>query len=59
MLCFSLFAAYTERVFLQTTRLFKQPLRCSPAWSMGNIVLPYPMHLGQEVIEDHLCVLGA
>ncbi|BAY24423.1 hypothetical protein NIES2100_42180 [Calothrix sp. NIES-2100] len=33
-------------------------LRCSPAWSMGNIVLPYPMHLGQEVIEDHLCILG-
>ncbi|MBX9254816.1 DUF3893 domain-containing protein [Desmonostoc muscorum CCALA 125] len=33
-------------------------LRCSPAWSMGNIVLPYPMHLGQEIIEDHLCILG-
>lgn len=33
-------------------------LRCSPAWSMGNIVSPYPMHLGQEVIEDHLCILG-
>ncbi|MEH2354186.1 RNaseH domain-containing protein [Nostoc sp.] len=33
-------------------------LRCSPAWSMGNIILPYPMHLGQEIIEDHLCILG-
>lgn len=33
-------------------------LRCSPAWSMGNIVLPYPMHLGKELIEDHLCILG-
>ncbi|MEH2229778.1 MAG: RNaseH domain-containing protein [Nostoc sp.] len=33
-------------------------LRCSPAWSMGNIVLPYPMHLAQEIIEDHLCILG-
>ncbi|BAY34127.1 hypothetical protein NIES2107_60320 [Nostoc carneum NIES-2107] len=33
-------------------------LRCSPSWSMGNIVSPYPMHLGQEVIEDHLCILG-
>ncbi|WP_292847784.1 RNaseH domain-containing protein [Nostoc sp. NMS8] len=33
-------------------------LRCSPAWSMGNIILPYPMHLGQELIEDHLCILG-
>ncbi|MFN6477043.1 RNaseH domain-containing protein [Nostoc sp. DedQUE07] len=33
-------------------------LRCSPAWSMGNIILPYPMHLAQEIIEDHLCILG-
>lgn len=33
-------------------------LRCSPAWSMGNIVSPYPMHLGNELIEDHLCILG-
>ncbi|MEH2330112.1 RNaseH domain-containing protein [Nostoc sp.] len=33
-------------------------LRCSPAWSMGNIILPYPMHLGQEIIKDHLCILG-
>ncbi|BAY97326.1 hypothetical protein NIES37_12640 [Tolypothrix tenuis PCC 7101] len=33
-------------------------LRYSPAWSMGNIISPYPMHLGQEVIEDHLCILG-
>lgn len=33
-------------------------LRYSPAWSMGNIVFPYPMHLGQELIEDCLCILG-
>ncbi|MDZ8104893.1 MAG: RNaseH domain-containing protein [Nostoc sp. DedQUE12a] len=33
-------------------------LRCSPAWCMGNIVLPYPMHLVKELIEDHLCILG-
>ncbi len=33
-------------------------LRFSPAWSMGNILLPYPMHLGEPLIEDHLCILG-
>ncbi len=32
-------------------------LRTSPAWSMGNILLPYPMHLGRELIEDQLCIL--
>jgi hypothetical protein len=32
-------------------------LRCSPAWSMGNILMPYPMHQGKELIEDHLCIL--
>jgi hypothetical protein len=33
-------------------------LRFSPAWSMGNILFPYPMHLGKQLIEDHLCILG-
>ncbi|QKQ77964.1 DUF3893 domain-containing protein [Nostoc sp. TCL240-02] len=33
-------------------------LRISPAWSMGNIHLPYPMHLGKQLIKDHLCILG-
>jgi hypothetical protein len=33
-------------------------LRVSPAWPQGNIVLPYPMHLAQAVIEDQLCILG-
>ena len=33
-------------------------LRASPAWTMGNIVLPYPMHLGGQLIEDQLCILG-
>lgn len=33
-------------------------LRCSPAWTMGNILLPYPFHLGLQLIEDYLCVLG-
>ena len=33
-------------------------LRFSPAWTMGNIVLPYPMHLGEQLIKDRLCILG-
>ncbi|MEH2372862.1 RNaseH domain-containing protein [Nostoc sp.] len=33
-------------------------LRISPAWSMGNIHSPYPMHLGKQLIKDHLCILG-
>ncbi|WP_414575802.1 RNaseH domain-containing protein [Anabaena sp. CCY 9402-a] len=33
-------------------------LRFSPAWSMGNILSPYPLHLGKQLIEDHLCILG-
>ena len=33
-------------------------LRLSPAWTMGNTVLPYPMHLGQQLIADQLPILG-
>ena len=33
-------------------------LRSSPAWSMGNILLSYPMYLGEQLIEDQLCILG-
>lgn len=33
-------------------------LRSSPAWTMGNLVHPYPVHLGQQLIEDQLCILG-
>lgn len=33
-------------------------LRSSPAWSAGNLVLPYPLHIGKSLIEDHLCILG-
>ncbi|MEH2162255.1 MAG: RNaseH domain-containing protein [Nostoc sp.] len=33
-------------------------LRISPGWSMGNIHSPYPMHLGKQLIKDHLCILG-
>lgn len=32
-------------------------LRFSPAWFMGNIHSPYPMHLGKQLIKDHLCIL--
>jgi hypothetical protein len=33
-------------------------LRLSPAWSMGNILLSYPMYLGEQLIEDQICILG-
>ncbi|NET09633.1 MAG: RNAseH domain-containing protein [Symploca sp. SIO2B6] len=33
-------------------------LRTSPAWSMGNISRPYPMHLGHVLIKDQICILG-
>jgi len=33
-------------------------LRSTPAWTMGNLVHPYPMHLGQQLIKDQLCILG-
>ncbi|WP_242044580.1 RNaseH domain-containing protein [Anabaena azotica] len=33
-------------------------LRISPAWSMGNIISPYPLHLGKQLIQDYLCILG-
>ena len=32
-------------------------MRTSPAWDGGNIVLPYPMHLAQCMIDDQLCIL--
>ena len=33
-------------------------LRSSPAWSIGNTVLPYPIHLANKMIEDMLPLLG-
>ena len=33
-------------------------LRISPAWPQGNIVLPYPMHLGHQLVDDQLCILA-
>ena len=33
-------------------------LRFSPAWAMGNLDSPYPLHLGDALIEDQLCILG-
>jgi hypothetical protein len=32
-------------------------LRVSPAWLQGNIVRPYPMHLGHALVNDQLCIL--
>ena len=34
-------------------------LRISPAFTSGDIMLPYPMHLGEKLIEDQLVILGA
>ncbi len=34
-------------------------LRNSPAFTMGEIVLPYPMHLGEKLIRDQLVIIGA
>ncbi|MDJ0601181.1 MAG: RNaseH domain-containing protein [Crocosphaera sp.] len=33
-------------------------LRTSPAFTKGNISHPYPMHIGNNLIEDMLCILG-
>jgi hypothetical protein len=33
-------------------------LRFSPAWAMGNLDSPYPLHLGDVLIKDQLCILG-
>ncbi|MCC7206026.1 MAG: DUF3962 domain-containing protein [Anaerolineae bacterium] len=33
-------------------------LRISPAFVMGDIVLPYPMHLGERLIADQLPIIG-
>lgn len=32
-------------------------LRVNPAWGMGNTVLPYPMHLGETLIKDQVCIV--
>jgi hypothetical protein len=34
-------------------------LRISPAFTAGEIVQPYPMHLGETMIEDQLCIYHA
>lgn len=33
-------------------------LRSSPAWSTGNTLLPYPIHLANTLIDDMLPLLG-
>jgi len=34
-------------------------LRVSPAFSKGNILLPYPMHLAKALLDDLLCIVDA
>ena len=33
-------------------------LRSSPAWNIGNTVLPYPIHLANTMVNDMLPLLG-
>jgi hypothetical protein len=33
-------------------------LRSSPAWNIGNTVLPYPIHLANTMVDDMLPLLG-
>lgn len=33
-------------------------LRNSPGFTMSDILLPYPMHIGESLIEDMLCLVG-
>jgi hypothetical protein len=33
-------------------------LRISPGFTMGDILSPYPMHLGEKLIKDQLVILG-
>jgi hypothetical protein len=32
-------------------------MRVSPAWDGGNILLPYPLHLAKDLLEDQFCIL--
>ncbi|MDX2162941.1 MAG: DUF3962 domain-containing protein [bacterium] len=34
-------------------------LRHSPSFAMGDLLLPYPMHLGQTLLNDQLCIVDA
>jgi hypothetical protein len=34
-------------------------LRNSPSFMMSEILSPYPMHIGESIIEDMLCIIGA
>ncbi len=33
-------------------------LRASPAWDIGNIILPYPIHLANKMVDDMVPLLG-
>src|SRR5690606_2762699 len=34
-------------------------LRISPSFTMGDIVSPYPMHLGEKLIRDQLVIIDS
>ena len=34
-------------------------MRISPAWGGGNIILPYPLHLAKDMLEDQFCILDS
>jgi len=34
-------------------------LRISPAFTSGNIISPYPLHLGEKLIDDQMIILDA
>lgn len=59
MLPFFVRADFQTEEYLKALCRVPHYLRFSPAWTMGNIVLPYPMHLGEQLIQDRLCILGA
>ena len=48
---------YTEEKIKALCRV-PHYLRTSPAYTKGNIRQPYPMHIGINLIEDLLCILG-
>jgi hypothetical protein len=49
---------YANPVDLKKICRIPHYLRISPAWPQGNIVLPYPMHLGHQLVDDQLCILA-
>ena len=57
MLPFFVHPSFRSRAGLEILCRVPHYLRSSPAWGVGNLLLPYPMHLGLKLIEDQLCIL--